>query len=243
MPRNLPRLVIREASGTERDVEILRTPFTLGRQSDNDVVLLDNRISRRHASINRDGDEYTLVDDGSRHGTFVNGERVTTYTLRSGDQINLGVADVYQIFFLTDQATLPKLLAEMGKLGASPAPQLQHLGMLLRMAEMLNRAAALEEVLAALVDSALQLGDAERGLLFLREEDGELRLRLARGRGGTTLSPGITDYSRKIVDRVVETRREEVTLEEELTGASANETGIIRQGLRGVVACRCKSFP
>jgi serine phosphatase RsbU (regulator of sigma subunit) len=243
MPRNLPRLVIREASGTERDVEILRTPFTLGRQSDNDVVLLDNRISRRHASINRDGDEYTLVDDGSRHGTFVNGERVTSCTLHSGDQISLGVADVYQIFFLTDQATLPKLLAEMGKLGASPAPQLQHLGLLLRMAEMLNRAAALEEVLTALVDSAVQLGDAERGLLFLRDEDGELRLRLARGRGGTTLSPGLTDYSRKIVDRVVETRREEVTLEEELTGVSANETGIIRQGLRGVVALPLQKLP
>ena len=243
MPRNMPRLVIRETSGTERDVEILRTPFTLGRQSDNDVVLLDNRISRRHASINRDGDEYTLLDDGSRHGTFVNGERVTSCTLHSGDQINLGVADAYQIFFLTDQATLPKLLAEMGKLGASPAPQLQHLGMLLRMAEMLNRAAALEEVLTTLVDSAVQLGDAERGLLFLRDEDGELRLRLARGRGGTTLSPGLTDYSRKIVDRVVETRREEVTLEEELTGISANETGIIRQGLRGVVALPLQKLP
>ncbi len=242
MAKAPPRLVVRESSGNEREVEITRLPFTLGRQSDNDLVLLDNRISRRHASIIQDGEGFILQDDGSRHGTFVNGERVTSCTLRSGDRINLGVADVYQIFFLTDQTTLPKLLAEMGRL-EGPAPQLQHLGLLLKMAEMLNRAPALEEVLTALVDSAIQLGDAERGLLFLRDEAGKLNLQLARSRGGTHLPPALSDYSRKIIDRVVESGREEVTLEEELTGASASETGIIRQGLRGVVALPLQKLP
>jgi serine phosphatase RsbU (regulator of sigma subunit) len=237
-------LVVRESSGSEREIEISRTPFTLGRHSDNDLVLLDNRISRRHASIILDGEGYLLQDEGSRHGTFVNGERVThTCKLQSGDQISLGVADVYQIFFLTDRATLPKLLEEIGRVGAGPAPQLQHLGLLLKMAEMLNRAPVLEEVLTALVDSAVQLGDAERGLLFLREDDGEFRLRLARGRGGTHLPSGLSDYSKKIVERVIQTRKEEVTLEEELTGISANETGIIRQGLRGVVALPLQKMP
>jgi sigma-B regulation protein RsbU (phosphoserine phosphatase) len=244
MPKTPPRLVVRESSGTEREVEITRTPFTLGRHSDNDLVLLDNRISRRHASIVTDGEGYILQDEGSRHGILVNGERISnTRKLESGDQIALGVADVYQIFFLTERATLPKLLEEIGRVGAGPAPQLQHLGLLLKMAEMLNRAPVLEEVLTSLVDSAVQLGDAERGLLFLREDDGTFRLRLARGRGGTHLPSGLTDYSQKIVDRVIQTRREEVTLEEELTGISANETGIIRQGLRGVVALPLQKMP
>jgi serine phosphatase RsbU (regulator of sigma subunit) len=244
MPTALPRLVVRESSGSEREVEIARTPFTLGRQSDNDLVLLDNRISRRHASVVLDDEGYVLQDEGSRHGTFVNGERVTnSHKLQSGDQIGLGVADVYQIFFLTDRATLPKLLEEIGRVGTGPAPQLQHLGLLLKMAEMLNRAPVLEEVLTALVDSAVQLSDAERGLLFLLDDGGKLTLRLARGRGGTHLPSGLTDYSQKIVDRVVQSRREEVTLEEELTGISANETGIIRQGLRGVVALPLQKMP
>jgi len=243
MPKNQPRLIIREASGTEREVEITSSPFTLGRQSDNDLVLLDNRISRRHASILHDGKEHILQDDGSKHGTFVNGEQITSVTLQSGDQIRLGAADAYQIFFVTDEASLPKLLAEMGKVGVGPAPQLQHLSLLLRMAEMLNRAAALEEVLTALVDSAVQLSDAERGLLFLRDDDGELRLRLARGRGGTHMPVTQPEYSKKIVDRVVKTRREEVTLEEELTGTSASSTGILRQGVRGVVALPLQKLP
>lgn len=243
MPQALPRLVVRESSGTEREVEISHTPFTMGRQSDNDLVLFDNRISRRHACVVLDGDSYVLQDEGSRHGTFVNGEKVaSTWPLQSGDKISLGVAE-YEIFFLTDQDSLPKLLAEMGRVSAGPAPQLQHLGLLLKMAEMLNRAPVLEEVLTSLVDFSIQLGDAERGLLFLREDDGKLTLRLARGRNGTMLPHAQCEYSQKILDRVVQSRREEVTLEEELTGVAASETGIFRQGLRGVVALPLQKMP
>ncbi|MBZ5516525.1 MAG: SpoIIE family protein phosphatase [Acidobacteriia bacterium] len=243
MPGSVPRIVVRDASGNEREVELVHTPFTLGRQSDNDLVLLDNRISRLHASILHDGHDYIIQDTGSRHGTFVNGERVTSCPLRSGDLIGLGVADACQIYFLSEQAALPRLLAEIGKARESPLPQLQHLGLLLKMAEMLNRAPALEEVLTALVDSAIQIADAERGLLFLRDDGGRLDLRLARGRGGVHLPPALSDYSREVVDRVVETGREEATLQEETTGRSANETGILRQGLRGVVAIPLQKLP
>ena len=75
MPSNVPHITVRDAFGNQREVEISRTPFTLGRQSDNDLVLLDSRISRRHASIVKDGENYVLEDAGSRHGTFVNGKR------------------------------------------------------------------------------------------------------------------------------------------------------------------------
>lgn len=243
MPDNFPRLVVRETSGTERETQITRTPFTLGRQSDNDLVLLDNRISRRHAQIVQDAHGYVLEDAESRHGTYVNAARITSCPLHSGDQISLGVADAYQIFFVTEQAVLPKLLEEIGKAAASPVPQLQHLGLLLQMAQMLNRAPVLEEVLTALVDSALQVTDAERGLLFLCEEGGELRLRLARGRGGVHLPANLSDYSHRVVEHVAQSRREEVGLEEEMTGRSPKETGLIRGGMRGVVALPLQKHP
>jgi sigma-B regulation protein RsbU (phosphoserine phosphatase) len=243
MADSLPRLVVRETTGVEREVEITRTPFTLGRQGDNDLVLLDNRISRRHACILQDAHGYLIEDTQSRHGTFVNGERVTSCALSSGDQISLGISDAYQIFFVAGQAVLPKLLAEMGKAREGPVPQLQHLGLLLQMAQMLNRAPALEEVLSALVDSGVQLADAERGLLFLREEGGELRLRLARGRGGVRLTPTLSDYSRDVLERVAKTGREEVTLEEEITGRAPHETGVITGAMRGVVALPLRKLP
>jgi hypothetical protein len=46
MPRHIPHITIRYAFGNQRDVEMSRTPFTLGRQGGNDLVLLDTRISR-----------------------------------------------------------------------------------------------------------------------------------------------------------------------------------------------------
>src|SRR5690348_10570436 len=243
MPGSLPHLLVRDASGNEREVEITRTPFTMGRQSDNDLVLLDSRISRHHARLVQDETGMVIEDAQSRHGTFVNNERVATCTLKSGDHISLGVTDAYQLTFVEEQVALPRLLEQMGKVKESPAPPLQHLGLLLQMAQMLHRAPALEEVLTMLVDSAIQLTDAERGMLFLIDESGDLKLRLARGRGGVYLHTDLENYSHAAVKRVVDSGREDVVLEEEMSGRAANETAIIQAGVRGVVAVPLQKHP
>ena len=67
------------------------------------------------------------------------------------------------------------------------------------MAQMMMRAPALEEVLTTLLDSAIQLTNAERGLLFLKEAEGELELRLARGKGGVYLNSEAGDFSRAVI--------------------------------------------
>ena len=232
MPNTLPHITVRDAFGNQREVEISRTPFTLGRQGDNDLVLLDSRISRRHARILKDHEGYLLEDTGSRHGTFVNGERVAdSRRLKSGDQISLGVrtptrwpSGWKRPCFRASWRNLRRRRSE------SPAPQLHHLGLLLQMAQMMLRAPALEEVLTTLLDSAVQLTNAERGLLFLKEGKGELELRLARGKGGVYLSPEVDDYSRAVVNRVAASGQEEVLMEEEASGRAAMETGIIRYG-------------
>lgn len=243
MSGSLPRLLVRDATRNEREVEIIRTPFTLGRQSDNDLVLLDSRISRHHAQIIQNEEGYVIEDKDSRHGTYVNNERITSAQLKTGDQISLGVVDSYQLVFVEEQVVLPQLLEKIGKAAEGPAPQLHHLGLLLQMAQMLHRAPALEEVLTMLVDSAIQLTDAERGLLFLREEGGELRLRLARGASGNYLKTEALEYSRSAVQRVMKSGREEVMLEEETTGRAAHDTAIITGGVRGLVVVPLQKHP
>ncbi len=132
---------------------------------------------------------------------------------------------------------LPSLLEKFEKAAErSSAPQLHHLGMLLQMAQMMLRAPALEEVLVTLLDSAIQLTNAERGLLFLKEGKDEVELRLARGKGGIYLSPEVSDFSRAVVKRVTASGQEEVILEDESSGRTPMETGIIRTGTRGIVA-------
>ena len=63
----------------------------LGRAADVDVVVDDDAVSRHHAAVDRDGDDITLEDLGSRNGTTVNGERVRTrMRLRAGDVVTVG---------------------------------------------------------------------------------------------------------------------------------------------------------
>jgi adenylate cyclase len=65
---------------------------SLGRAIGNDIVLVDDRVSRRHATIHAQGDqEFLLVDLGSRNGTYLNGRRVNQPThLRDGDHVQVG---------------------------------------------------------------------------------------------------------------------------------------------------------
>lgn len=63
---------------------------TLGRKSDNDIVIADESASRFHAEIDCD-EQVTIRDIGSTNGTFVNRERLAgPCVLKPGDQIRIG---------------------------------------------------------------------------------------------------------------------------------------------------------
>lgn len=67
--------------------------LTLGRATDNDVVLADEEVSRRHAVIQTQGEQIWLYDRDSFNGVFVNEQRlVAPYLLQHGDTIRLGQA-------------------------------------------------------------------------------------------------------------------------------------------------------
>ncbi len=64
-------------------------PATLGRGTDNTLVLTSERVSRKHASLMVDDTAIVLVDS-STNGTFVNGERAPRSAVRPGDVIEVG---------------------------------------------------------------------------------------------------------------------------------------------------------
>ncbi len=68
----------------------------IGRRLDNDLVLEDSHVSRRHARIALEGDRFVLEDLNSTAGTRVNGQKITRHVLRPGDVIALaGVELIY----------------------------------------------------------------------------------------------------------------------------------------------------
>ena len=80
----------------------LHGTVTMGRASENVLVLGDGQISRRHAIIQAQGEaEFWLVDLGSANGSYLNGRRVAQpVRLRSGDTIRLSGIE---ITFQTEQ--------------------------------------------------------------------------------------------------------------------------------------------
>ena len=63
---------------------------TVGRASECDLRLKHGSISRRHATLIVEDGRVEIRDEGSTHGTFVNGQQVTSSELRTGDLIRFG---------------------------------------------------------------------------------------------------------------------------------------------------------
>ena len=66
-----------------------RAVTRIGRKLENDLVIQDMLVSREHATIRYENDEFVLQDSGSTSGTFINGKRVEKSVLRHGDLINM----------------------------------------------------------------------------------------------------------------------------------------------------------
>ena len=74
-----------------RILRVVERELRIGRGSDNDIVLSDLMVSRHHAVIRRtSADKFDVADLGSTNGTFVNGQKVTTCQVRSGDLLSIG---------------------------------------------------------------------------------------------------------------------------------------------------------
>jgi pSer/pThr/pTyr-binding forkhead associated (FHA) protein len=63
---------------------------SIGRDTANHIVIEDPQVSRKHAGISRLGDRLFLWDEGSKHGTFINGVRVICGELGDGDLVSIG---------------------------------------------------------------------------------------------------------------------------------------------------------
>ena len=87
-----PAAVLREIrrDGSSRSIPLDGGSLTIGRSSDNDLVIDDVRVSRHHARLRARHGMLVLNDLGSTNGCRVNGVRVDEVVLGSGDTIEVG---------------------------------------------------------------------------------------------------------------------------------------------------------
>ena len=64
--------------------------ISIGRASDCDIFLDDVTVSRKHASIVKNGTSFSFVDSGSLNGSYINNEAVSSRELKNGDEIQIG---------------------------------------------------------------------------------------------------------------------------------------------------------
>jgi serine phosphatase RsbU (regulator of sigma subunit) len=178
-------------NGEQRTLSIDHTPFTVGRKVDKDVVVADPRVSRDHAIIVSENGKFTVVDQGSKHGTYVNGERVDRKDLERNDRLEFGVRDVvYAVFNPSNVAsnTAREFLSQIADIKISTeANDLEKLTLFLDAARRLNTSGVLDEILLTLLDVTLKLTGAERGFVFLKNAAGDLRLAAGRNGKGESL--------------------------------------------------------
>jgi hypothetical protein len=92
-------LTVRDADD-RKEVPLGHDPLVIGRDPQNDIVLDDRRVSRKHAEIRVRLGRYTLYDLQSTNGTYVNGRRVAEIVLSDGDRIAIGGVEI--LFRATD---------------------------------------------------------------------------------------------------------------------------------------------
>ncbi|MBI2083180.1 MAG: FHA domain-containing protein [Deltaproteobacteria bacterium] len=84
-----PSLVVMENGKVSEKIEVDHN-IGIGRSPANDVVLKEPKVSRQHAQIQIDGDNYLLVDLNSSNGTYVGGNKITEHLLKPNDEIRIG---------------------------------------------------------------------------------------------------------------------------------------------------------
>jgi HD-GYP domain-containing protein (c-di-GMP phosphodiesterase class II) len=155
---------ILQPAGMQRRIPLDGSEFCIGRDAACTLRLDFPDISRVHARIYHDGQNWLIEDCGSRNGVWINGERVGRRQLEDGDLVKVG-------------STLIRFNDDRGGLTSSDMEKVQKF---LEISRAISSSLIPEEVLKRIMDSVADISGAERAFLMLFSETGELQLRVAR---------------------------------------------------------------
>jgi phosphoserine phosphatase RsbU/P len=212
------------------------TPFTIGRSPQMDLVLPYPYISRHHAEIRFEPEHQHLELIAISSECFVNGVRVTRHTLVPGDQIRLGFPQGPLLVFPSGSASRPSLRATLDHLKepSTSDGDLTKLSWFVEAARRLNNVGAVQEILAALIDTTLELTRVERGYVFLRNPNGELTLAAGRSHNAEALEDTST-LSYTAIRQAIESGSEFIVTDTLSAEAAQPTDSIVIQNIRAII--------
>ena len=220
-------LEVMDPSFGSRLVRLAKFPFTIGRGPENDLLLLDTRISRQCAAILYVDDTFHVEDRGNQLGVHLNGKQIHCCLLQDGSTISFGSADSYTLVFHAG----PTRGLKDASVVEAPVHALLQVSLFLEAVALARSELPMEDILALLVDRAIDVSGAARGALLQAQGDGRLQPVVARQRGARPLAPDTlrsTWWVEASIKRAIE---EHNSIFEFSTGDGALQVGYAEAGL------------
>jgi phosphoserine phosphatase RsbU/P len=232
-PRSLALVI--DTGSERRRVPISKWPFTIGRAEDCDAAISDFRVSRLHARMEQDAGEWFIADAGSRHGTFVNGERAQRTRLKNNDEITLGVSGL-KLIFIEDTPVSTATQVLLRKFSSEAvSSEMEKLTLFLEAARTLSSGVVVKDVLRNMLDYALRLTKAERGFVYLKQPNGETALACGMDSTGASLAQD-ANVTRSVVRDAMSGASEFITGDATQQSALAARQSIMLNELKTVIA-------
>lgn len=250
-------IVIRDLEGRVQTIPLAEERITLGRSGANQLCYPDDvGLSRQHLALINDGGQWMVEDLGSKNGTTLNGNRITErLPFRPGDRIAAGhltieyagaheAAPAVEFVDNEDQFsnTATTVVANLDAvLGPQTAADIRNIDLnktsviqgnaqtwaLVRAGRELAGHRPLAELFEVIMDLAMEAVHAGRGLL-MSLEDGELKVRAARGEG--------FQISRTVKDRVLNEKTSVLVRDAQLDQGLREHMSIVEQKVRSILA-------
>lgn len=248
--------ILWEANDRLQRFELKKTPVTIGRALDNDIVLADIGVSRHHAVIEVDDGTWVIKDLGSRNGIRVMNRFVTVYTLHDNDEVYLGNVCLRFVLlsdariqvqeddvneFATPEGTFIQRAEEvvLGKgetereISQVALPPDEILPALVEMAQRLIQFHSLQELLNQIMDAVFDHIPSERGFLMLWDDQvQQLVPKVVRFRNE---DESVISISNRIATQVFNERVAILTLDAQTDPRFSGGDSIILHGIRSVM--------
>jgi transcriptional regulator with GAF, ATPase, and Fis domain len=171
---------------------------SIGSGRDNDIILPDPLVAESYASIQFDGQTYTIATLGRKLEVVVNGKKRGKHKMSHDDRLLIGNCELR--FALIDDA--PPVEAE----AASTIADVDAYSKLYEFSERLMHQRDLSELLESLMDSIIEITSADKGFLILMEGD-EMDIKVARNIRRENIADAISQLSDSIIAKVVRSRK------------------------------------
>lgn len=155
-------------------------PVVIGRETNATLCIADASVSRRHSRIDKEEDEFVILDLDSLNGTFINDVPVKRRKLQHGDRVRIGDS---QFLFLMHESARPRSSSDVhlneGKIVSGSTLQVRFndalylmardLSALMKVSTTINAIRGVEELQKTLLELLFEVVPAERGAIFLAD--------------------------------------------------------------------------